>query len=35
MTILYRFKTGDLVEVVSHCSNKIMEPRTKQTVIQL
>ena len=32
MNVLYKFKTVHPVKVVSHYSNKIMEPRTKQTV---
>ena len=31
MSVLHKFKTGHPVEAVSHCSIKIMEPRTKQS----
>ena len=31
MKVLYKSKSGHPVKVVSYCSNKIMQPRTKQT----
>ena len=35
MKVSSKSKSGHPVKVVSHCSNKIMQPRTKQTDIQL